>query len=252
MPIWEDLTSREIGALVADENLVCILPVGATEQHGPHLAVGTDTVSADQVARLTAARTGALVLPAIPYGCSLGHTHQWPGTLSLHPTTLTQVILEVARWAVRSGVRKLMFLSGHATNGPCLSSAILQLRYDHPEARFKQLGLWDISPRAMGLYQRDGEDFHANRTETSVMLRLRPHCVHMDCAHDVEDLTIGRVWTYPVPPVTVTGVVGRPTEASADDGQMVLDALVEDFTALVEKAAAEDWPDLARLTCAEV
>ncbi len=74
MAIWEQLTSEEIGAHVAAGMDLAILPVGATEQHGPHLGTGTDTISAEWVARRAAERTGALVLPAIPYGCSLGHT----------------------------------------------------------------------------------------------------------------------------------------------------------------------------------
>ena len=109
MPDWELHTSEEIGRLINTGMDLAILPVGATEQHGPHLGTGTDTISAQWVARQAAGRTGVLVLPPIAYGCSLGHTDRWPGTISLNPITLTTLVLEVARWALKSGIRKLIF-----------------------------------------------------------------------------------------------------------------------------------------------
>ena len=89
--LWERLTLEEVGA-AADAGAVVVLPVGATEQHGPHLATGTDTISAALVSHRAAARTGDIVLPALPYGCSLGHGDRWPGTISLHPVTMAQTI----------------------------------------------------------------------------------------------------------------------------------------------------------------
>jgi creatinine amidohydrolase len=245
MPRWETMTSAEIGAHVGAGRDLAILPVGATEQHGAHLATGTDTISAEEVAVRAAAEVGCLVLPALPYGCSLGHTHKWPGTISLHPTTLTLVVVEIARWAVQSGVRRLLFLSGHATNGPSLASAILQLRYELPEARFAQMALWDISARARGLYLRDGEDIHANRGETSVLLCARPDMVRMAEARDVDDVTPGLFWSYPMPRTTESGVVGRPTEASAEDGRLMIETMVADLAERLRQAAAEPWPEVA-------
>lgn len=219
-----------------------ILPVGATEQHGAHLATGTDTISASYVAREVAALTGVLVLPAIPYGCSLGHTEKWPGTVSLSPITLTQVVLEVSRWALRSGIRRLMFFSGHATNGPSLACAVLQLRYEAPQCRFRQLGIWEVSARTRALYTRDGDDIHANRGETSLLLHFAPELVRMEHAFDVPDVTPGTVWSYDMPSTTPNGVVGRPTEASAADGAVMAAALISDFAELVRAGLAEDWP----------
>ncbi|MEM8797494.1 MAG: creatininase family protein, partial [Pseudomonadota bacterium] len=141
------MTSDEIGAFISTKSDLAILPVGATEQHGAHLASGCDTISAETLAVLAAEKAEALVLPGLPYGCSLGHTAKWPGTISLHPTTLTQVIVECGRWAVENGINKLLFLSGHGTNDAPLRSAILQLRYEFPDKRFATMGLWDISER---------------------------------------------------------------------------------------------------------
>jgi creatinine amidohydrolase len=242
MPIWDICTSAEIGELVRSGMDMAVLPVGATEQHGPHLGTGTDTISAAWVAQQAGERAGVLILPAIPYGCSLGHTEQWPGTISLNPMTLTQVVLEVARWTLKSGIRRMIFFSGHATNAPSLSSAVLQLRYEEPRARFRQLGIWEISPRVRDLYTRDGEDVHANRGETSVLLHAAPAMVRLEHVFDVPDVTPGRIWSYDMPSTTPTGVVGRPSEASAEDGAMMAGILVEDFAALLRAGLSEEWP----------
>jgi creatinine amidohydrolase len=244
MPSWESCTSLEIGELLRSGMDLAVLPVGATEQHGPHLGTGTDTFCARWVAERAAERTGVLVLPAIPYGCSLGHTDRWPGTLSLGPITLTQLVLEVARWALSSGIRKLILFSGHATNAPSLASAVLQLRYEAPHARFRQLGIWEISRRVTDLYCRDGSDVHANRGETSLLLHAAPEMVRMQLAADVSDVTPGRIWSYDMPRTTPTGVVGRPTQASKQDGILMAETLVEDFAALLRAGLAEDWPEV--------
>ena len=244
MPQWDSCTSPEIGSLINSGMDLAVLPVGATEQHGPHLGTGTDTISAQWVAERAAERMGALVLPGIPYGCSLGHTDHWPGTLSLTPMTLTQIVLEIGRWAIKSRIRRLLMFSGHATNGPSLSSAVLQLRYDFPDARFAQLGIWEVSKRVTELYCRDGSDVHANRGETSLLLHAAPDLVRFDHAFDVPDVSLGRLWSYDMPHTTPTGVVGRPTEASAEDGAVMAAALVDDFTLLLRKGLAEEWPEL--------
>ena len=244
MPSWEVCTSKEIGERVRTGMDLAVLPVGATEQHGPHLGTGTDTISAAWVAQQAGARTGVLVLPAIPYGCSLGHTDRWPGTISLNPITLTQIVLEIARWTLKSGIRRMIFFSGHATNAPSLSSAVLQLRYDHPQARFRQLGIWEISPRVKELYMRDGDDVHANRGETSLLLHAAPEMVRWKYVFDVPDVTPGRIWSYDMPSTTPTGVVGRPSEASKEDGAMMAKVLVEDFAALLKAGLGEEWPEI--------
>ena len=244
MPRWDLMTSDEIGAAVAASPGLAILPVGATEQHGPHLASGCDTISAETIAILAAEKSGSLVLPGLPYGCSLGHTDKWPGTISLHPMTLTQIVLEIARWVQKNDIKKLLFLSGHATNEPSLKSAILQLRYEFPDCRYATMGLWDISTVTRDLYLRDGDDIHANRGETSVLLHLRPEMVRAEKAEDVADITPGKVFTYAMPATTPNGVVGRPSEASAEDGKYMVDTIVGELEAWIDRALSEDWPEV--------
>ncbi len=248
MSLWERHTSDEIGSLISGGGDLAVLPVGATEQHGPHLGTGTDTLSAAWVAERAAERAGALVLPAIPYGCSLGHTDHWPGTVSLHPATLAAVVVEVGRWALKSGIKKLIMFSGHATNGASLESAVLQLRYEFGDARFRQIGIWEISDRVRALYTRDGLDVHANRGETSLLMHAAPDMVRFGKASDVEDVTAGCIWSYAMPRTTPNGVVGRPTEASAADGAMMAEILIADFADFIARGLRENWPSIPSAT----
>jgi creatinine amidohydrolase len=241
---WELMTSDEIGGLVSAGMDLAILPVGATEQHGPHLATGTDTVSPEAIAWRVSALTGAVVLPALPYGLSLGHTDQWPGTLSLHPRTLTQVAVEIGRWVVASGFRRLIILSGNGPNQPPLDSARLQLRHEFPQCRFRFLSLFDVSERVKKAYAGDAPDFHANRAETALLMHLRPEMARPGKEVDEPDITVGRVFSYDMRATTRSGVVGRPSQATAEFGEHLTDMLVEDLAAFVEQAMAEDWPKI--------
>ena len=78
---WSQRTWTELGHDIAASAHSAILPVGATEQHGPHLGCGMDAVLADRLCAAVAARTNVPMLPVLPYGCSLGHSHRWPGRL---------------------------------------------------------------------------------------------------------------------------------------------------------------------------
>jgi creatinine amidohydrolase len=233
----------EIGAAAA-AGAVAVLPVGATEQHGPHLATGTDTLLAEHVAGASAERTGDVVLPALPYGCSLGHTDRWPGTLSLHPLTMTGVIVEVGRWAHASGFRKLVIVNGHATNGPPCQSAILQLRHELPDLRPRFVSIFDLTPEIAARYTEDAPDFHANEAETSMLLHLDGSQVRADRIVDEPDRTVGCVLSYPMPAVTSSGVVGSPSAATAERGAALVDQLVEALADLLKRARAEADPGL--------
>jgi creatinine amidohydrolase len=240
---WELLTLEEIGA-AAEEGAVAVLPVGATEQHGPHLATGTDTRSALAVSVEAARRTGDVVLPAIPYGCSLGHGDGWPGTISLHPMTLTTVVLEIGRWVRASGFRKLVMVNGHATNGPPCQSALLQLRHEVPDLRMRFVSLFDLSDPIAARYARDAPDFHANEGETSILLHVDPELVRLDRAVDEPDRTVGRVLQYPMPVVTRSGVVGAPSTATAEAGAELFGALVDALADLLAAVRGESDPGL--------
>ncbi|CAN7621189.1 creatininase family protein [Phenylobacterium sp. LjRoot225] len=242
MTRWTSVRSPEIAARIASGRTVAVLPVGATEQHGPHLPSGVDTLLVESISAAACERQDVLMLPPLAYGCSHGHTGRWAGTLSLSPRLLATLVEEIATWAVRAGVDRLLIVSGHATNGPSIESAILQLRHDLPQARFATRGLWELSPEALRLYTMDGSDVHANLAETAMLLALRPDEVDMTLARDVEDVTIGKLWRYDMPAVTANGVVGRPSQATAEFGREMYERLVSDLAALLAAAEAEAWP----------
>jgi creatinine amidohydrolase len=237
------MTLDEVGEAAA-AGALAVLPVGATEQHGPHLATGTDTLLADHLSGAAAERTGDVVLPALPYGCSLGHTDRWPGTLSLHPSTMAAVVVEVGRWAHASGFRRLVIVNGHATNGPPCQSALLELRHELPDLRARFVSIFDLTPELAARYTEDAPDFHANEAETSMLLHLAEDQVRLDRVVDEPDRTVGRVLSYPMPAVTRSGVVGLPTSASAARGEELVEQLVEALVELLAHARAERDPEL--------
>ena len=238
---WDRLTLEEIGA-AAQEGAIVILPVGATEQHGPHLATGTDSFFAEAVSVAAAEETGDLVLPTLAYGCSLGHTAHWPGTISLDPETMSKVVIEVGRWVHASGFHKLVIVNGHATNGPPCQSAILKLRHELPEMRMRFVSIFHITPEVDGEYTKDASDWHANEAEASLMLHLDESQIRQDRIVDEEDRTIGRVFQYAVPVVSRSGAVGAPSGATAESGASLFKLQREALADLLVTARAEQDP----------
>jgi creatinine amidohydrolase len=240
---WGRLSHRGVARLLAEGVDLAILPCGAVEQHGPHLPTETDVAIAEAVALWASARTGAPVLPPLAYGNSLGHTDAWPGTLSLSPTTLIAVVRELGDWFVRGGGRRLLFLNAHFGNDAPIRCAIDHLRTEYLGRLLVGLcNTWTLSPRARAAYLRDGDDIHANRAETSLMLALDPDAVSGAEEADDPDRTAGLVFTHPVSRTSANGVTGRPSEASPQEGALLLREIGDDFARIVEKARTETAP----------
>ena len=162
--------------------------------------------------------------------------------MSLHPRTLTAVVLEVGRWVHASGVGKLVIVNGHATNGPPCQSAVLELRHELPDFRLRFVSLFDLSPAIAARYAEDAPDFHANEAETSLMLHLEPDHVRPERVIDEPDRTVGLVMQYPVPTTTRSGVVGKPSTASAPRGRELHTSLVDALVGLLTQARGERDP----------
>jgi creatinine amidohydrolase len=239
---WDELAWTDIAERIAGGMDMAILPVGATEQHGPHLQVGMDTLAATTVAEGVSARTGVPVLPSLPYGCSLGHSRKWPGTISLRPATLAAVVEEIADWLSSAGVRNLLILNGHITNWAPLRCALETIRVDREAMWVSLLSLWDISERVQRMYYADVVGFHANRAETAMVLATRPDLVHMERAVDEPDRAVDTFFSYTVDRESETGTTGNPTEATAEFGHELLAACIDDLSARVLVARAEQPP----------
>lgn len=242
---WADLPSPELSfADRLDGQEVGLVPVGATEQHGPHLPTGTDTLIATTVCEETAARTGAVVLPAVPVGVSYGHGTVLPGTLSLSPHVFDLVVRQYAEWAAVSGLRRLLFVNAHFGNSAALATATDHLRLFRPDLRVGVADWWTLDPRVTETVLEDGPDIHANRAETSVVLAVRPDLVRtadLETADD-PDRTHDLVFRYTAPALSANGVTGRPSGADAGLGRELLDRTVDALAGRVERGRREQPP----------
>jgi creatinine amidohydrolase len=241
---WLQRTWVELSAELQAAGRCAILPVGATEQHGPHLGCGTDAVLADRLCAAVAARTRVPALPTLPYGCSLGHSRRWPGTLAVAPITLIELVKQIGDWAYHAGVRRLFIVNTHVTNAAPLRCALEMLRAEHDDMLVALFNSATLSPRVRDVHSADGEDWHANDAETSMMLALAPEMVRPQrlAAADDPDRTAGLVFAHPVNRTSRNGVTGTPSRASADNGRQWFDWMVEDLSALVTSGMTETPP----------
>jgi len=243
---WAQATWDEIPPLLTQANQSAILPIGATEQHGPHMGCGMDYVLADILCRAVSARTLVPMLPTMPYGCSIGHSQPWPGTLAVTPITLINLVKDLGDWAYHSGVRRLFIVNTHVTNAAPLRCALEMLRSEHDDMMVSVINSATMSPRVRQFHHADGEDWHANDAETSLMLATAPEMVRpekMDMADD-PDRTDGLVFSHPVNRTSLNGVTGKPSISTAEKGQQWLEWMVEDLSALILKGT-EETPPLA-------
>jgi creatinine amidohydrolase len=240
---WPDLAERVSAAAVV------LVPVGATEQHGPHLPLTTDTLIAERLCRAAADRTGALVAPAIPVGCSYGHGTRIPGTISLTPEQLIAIARQYVDWIARSGFRRILFVNAHAGNSAALSVATDYLRLERADLQVGAIDWWDLDPELRAAMLTDGQDVHANRAETSMMLALAPELVHLDrmSTADDPDRTTDLVFRYTADVLSTNGVTGRPSEATRELGSALLALASEALVRTVTRAEKETppWPPAA-------
>lgn len=242
--IWSTLTWPEIPAAIEAAEHSAILPVGATEQHGPHLGTGMDAILADRLCQAVARLTGVPMLPCLPYGCSLGHSRRWPGTIALQPATLISIVKEIGDWAYVSGVRRLFIVNTHVTNFAPLRCALELLRAEHDDMMVAVINSATVSPRVRAAHFADGEDWHANAAETSLMLAVAPELVRPDlvAAADDPDRTEGLVFAHPVNRTSVNGVTGQPSLASGAQGHELFGWIVADLADLIERGKCETPP----------
>lgn len=242
---WEDLTWPEVEEhFDGRPSEVALLPIGATEQHGPHLPIGTDTIIATELCNAVSAQTGAPVLPSVTVGCSYGHGTALPGTLSLAPGHLASLVTDVVSWLAGSGVRRVLTVNGHFGNQASLAVAGDHLRHERPDLRFGVVNWWTLSPAISAETLADGADVHANRAETSLMMALAPAHVRLDqlVLADDEDRTGGLVFRYTAPVLSTNGVTGRPSEATPELGRWLRDEIVAAVSAAVERGRVEEPP----------
>lgn len=242
--LWAERTWEELPLDLASVAGAAILPVGATEQHGPHLGCGMDTELADRLCRAVSTRTGVPMLPTLPYGCSLGHSRHWPSTIALDPTLLTTLLTQIGTWAHYSGVVRLFIVNAHVGNAAPIRCAIENLRAAHDDLMVAQIDTPRMSERVRAAHFADADDWHANRAETSLMMAVAPALVRMDRIQDAddEDRTRGHVFAHPVNRTSRNGVTGTPSEATRSEGEHLYSWMVEDLAAIVRRGLNEHPP----------
>jgi creatinine amidohydrolase len=241
---WSHASWQELPARLAAAHAAAMLPVGATEQHGPHLGCGVDTAIAELLCRAVARETGVPMLPTLPYGCSLGHSHRWPGTIAVQPITLIELVKQIGDWAYISGVRRLFLVNSHVTNAAPLRCALEMLRAEHDDLMVALIHSVELSERVRAFHFADAADFHANEAETSLMLAIAPELVRGGsvAGADDEDRTGGTVFAHPVNRTSTNGVTGYPSRASAYKGRTAFDWMVADLSERIRVGLQEQPP----------
>jgi creatinine amidohydrolase len=243
--LLSELTWPQIAELVAGGEELCLLPVGATEQHGSHLPASTDTEIAEALCLHASSRTGVPVLPTLWATSSQAHTTAWPGTLSLTPRLLVDVVVELSRWVWASGFRKLLILNAHVGNVAPLRVALDEIR-TRGDLRVGLLNWYELTPEIAAEVTKDADDWHAHAAETALMLHLRPDLVDTAQVRDDPDRTSDLVFSYTVAETSVEGLTGEPSRATPEQGAALFDAVVTALSERIETARAESPPSLER------
>lgn len=247
-----EITRPEYEARVG--NAVVIVPVGSTEQHGPHLPLGADAIQVTEVARRVAERIDAIVAPTIPYGYRSaprsGGGEIFAGTTSLSGNTLTLVVRDVLRALVRHGARRIVVLDGHYENNMFLHEAIhlvLDERVPDDLRVLKILWVDPVRPETLEAAWPDGFPGwaleHAAHLETSVLLAIRPDLVRRDQIRvdGVASLPPFDVYPQPLDLVPRSGVLSDPSRGSATSGELLLADAVDGVVDAIRTGFSHTW-----------
>lgn len=260
---YDALTWQEINEAVALKKVV-ILPVGATEQHGHHLPLETDTRQVRGLAMEAAKRSPAdmLVMPEVAYGYT-HHVMDFPGTINIEPTTFVRLLIDIGRSVAYHGFKRIIIINGHGSNAPLVEVAARQVSLQ-TDAACMSVGWWQLAVKDWNAIRESpvGGCAHACEMETSLYWHINPDGVRTDrIAGDIpsymklpgadrwhyRDSTLGSGpagimdWTSSF---SETGSNGLPQYATPDKGRRYYEAIVRDLVELARWFRAR--PDLAR------
>ncbi|GAA1281044.1 creatininase family protein [Streptomyces javensis] len=233
------LPTRTTEEVRADRAEVAVLPVGSFEQHGAFLPLVTDTVIACTVAAEIAAAYPVLQLPPVTVSCSHEHA-AWPGTVSISAATLHAVVRDIADSLRRSGIRGLILVNGHGGNYVLRNVVQESAGTDFRMALFPGSADWEVARTRAGVRTPANSDMHAGELETSILLHAHPELVRP--GHETSDWISDdrkHLLTLGMSAYTESGVVGRPSRASADKGKELLAGLVDCFAEYLSLVGAE-------------
>ena len=251
---FENMTSPEIGALDRDKT-VLLLPLGAVEQHGNHMPVGTDSMIAHALCLAVAGRREeTVVLPPPWYGLSAHHM-SFPGSITLSASTVMAVVSDIVRSVAGHGFRRVVVLNGHGGNGGLVDVLSSTLGHEfYGSARIAGVTYFQLARGRIDSIRtsKSGGTGHAGEFETSVMMHLAEAIVHIDRASVIypdtgtsylnTDLTSGSVVRsyFDFGDLSPSGTFGDPSHASKEKGEAFFNACVEEVAAFVADFAK--WP----------
>jgi creatinine amidohydrolase len=259
---WAHLTSRDFAQL-DPATTVAVLPVAATEQHGPHLPLEVDQAIVDGVIAATLLRlpdaTPVLFLPTQQVGYSPEHS-AFPGTLTLSSATVAATWIELGQCVAAAGVKKLLLLNSHGGQVSLMDIVARELR--GRGLIVYSCSWWNLplGETAMGQFSADEHRFgvHAGEIETSLMLALRPQHVEMTQARDFKSTSQERAAKYPVlgdgrsaklgwhmQDYNAEGAAGNAAAATAAKGQVLLDAAGKQLALLLQEVSSLPLSTLA-------
>ncbi|WP_225782579.1 creatininase family protein [Xenophilus sp. Marseille-Q4582] len=250
---WAELTTRDIEAL-DPARTVAVLPLGATEQHGPHLPLGVDSLLADGLVQATLPQLPAdlpiLFLPTQAVGLSPEHA-RFAGTLTLSAETLIRLWKEIGAGVARTGLRKLVLFNAHGGHAGPMDIVARELREAHDllvySVSWFNLPLIDAQGQPLTL---DRFDVHAGESETAMMLALAPGLVRQELARNFRPTSQQRARDYPIlgngrsaklgwamQDYHPAGAAGNAAAATAAQGRALVDAAARAFAALLDEVS---------------
>lgn len=251
---YQDMCWPDIEAMDREKTII-LIPVGATEQHGHHLPLGTDTLDAQCAAERILAQLEPefklLLFPMIPVGLSVEHM-AYPGTVTFQPDTYYRMLKEICDCLVRHGFRKLVFLNGHGGNSDTLNNVAYTVRSETGAGVF----IIDISillaqpDKPVEVRTDPGCDSHAGELESALVLVSRPEAVRMERAVPTrpEKFLGNQVFTLEGPvgmgwlanDLSAAGNCGNPTFATKEQGEKMMAYIVEKACTALHEIAAWD------------
>ena len=246
-----DETWPDLGAYFERESLA-LVPLGSTEQHGPHLPLATDHLIAEAFARTAAERTGTLCTPTVTIGVS-PHHRQFHGTTWVDPPAFRDYVESFTRNLAYHGIDRVIYVNAHGGNVEHLREVGRRLRDE--ELMYAIEWMWDESVPDLvdDLFEQNGP--HGGPKETALIQHLRPELVHDDrledardggipSVEDAETTTFGARTFYDAADNTGNGVLGDQTDATAEKGERLFEAATDQLVGLCDWLDSREFQEL--------
>ncbi|WP_242132528.1 creatininase family protein [Aestuariivivens marinum] len=244
--IWDQLTTSELSKIA--KNIPVILTMAATEQHGKHLPLATDRLIGEHFANELhkAIPDKVLVLPSISIGCS-SHHMDFSGTLTISHDTFIRQVEDIVKSVIEHGFKNIILLNSHGGNQAVGQVLVEKLGYENPTANIIMVTWWKLASEALFTLNESGKGGvgHAGEFETSLMLNIAPHLVHLDKIEKGKhtdtfswsegDMLRGPKASYyrSTKEMTTNGVFGDPEYGTLEKGKQISKLVVDDLKNII-------------------